>query len=1203
MGNFHTSDCCQLPGHQPHDRGGPAVASLSFHLPLRGWLAAAALAAVLVLCGPVRETTAQESPTARPVAEATEPPRIKPVSGDADASSRLRQATGATIYLEGPDGRPVPVPADANLEDFLNWLNTRQQETRPQQPDFSLTSVALSGTADERLVRLSIEIGIRLYRQDSWVRVPLFLNEAVFRGSSYEGPGEVSYDGFSRDTDHSCWLKGTGLHRLKFQIVLPVRSQLNTRRIQLRLPEAAVSTLELDLPWNEDRLSLKAPAGTALRSTPTTELSTRVELAGMGKLLDLQWEPLPEQSRTAPVLQTRTRIRISLSENTAFLRAEQEIQALQGGFQEAIIDLPAGFELLDLEGASYRTHSLVGTPPTRVRVEFNSSTAGPVKLRWLFSSRLADRSARLRISGFSVQGARRQTGEIAVERADGLQMTRVERDGRFVTRINVSEFVGSGQISSAYSFLKQPFQLVLDVTPVEPVFEVSPELFLLAVPERLTLWGVFRVQIAGGSTERGSLEELTIKWPGWAEAGWTLEPLELSQLVSSVVQDEPNTIRLRLTKQTKNSFELVIRAERALTDDDLPATLTLPAMQSPLESRTVLHLLQADSCTASLTAARPDVLRERDSDAISPERWPTDTGERVRRLRRTDFELPTPVSTPELQLNITRHPGEIEIRRQLRVEERRDQVILREQFDYRVQWERVAAVQLQVPASARPGTVMFQLLRENEPGRPPLTIQPESVEPSGTGEDAAWRTVLLRMPEPLLGRFSIAVQRVIHGPEEPVAPGVLRSAKLTRVEGLPSVETILTVLPGPATEIVPDSTRWVPRVASQNAWREWAARSDPRELRFQLVPRATGQLAQFVVPRLLLETEIDAAGRVWTSATWAVRGPARHVKIALPDSLKVDSIIWEQQYLNWTPRRQNDGRLILDVLLPETSSDEAGTVDHFLSLRCYAARTSPLGWSRQHRLEAPSLVGNIWVENTLWWLAFPGFDQYLLTDPPGLTSAMRWQRSGLWWSRNPLPGYQDAQRWIAGLPAANSDASGLQRNIYAFTSLGNPRTVTFQSIYRPLLVLLGAGVAWAAGLILLKFPITRSMLTLLTVSAMLAVAALWYWSAIILLLQPAILGLLLAVAMACIQEMFRRQRTSTILTIPSPSELIGPTGSRSSFERSLHAALGSGEMTEIGHQHLGGNRDSVTGSWHGLQDISAQKPVASSSSVQRDGHS
>jgi hypothetical protein len=96
---------------------------------------------------------------------------------------------------------------------------------------------------------------------------------------------------------------------------------------------------------------------------------------------------------------------------------------------------------------------------------------------------------------------------------------------------------------------------------------------------------------------------------------------------------------------------------------------------------------------------------------------------------------------------------------------------------------------------------------------------------------------------------------------------------------------------------------------------------------------------------------------------------------------------------------------------------------------------------------------------------------------------------------------------------------------------------------RGYVVLLGAGLAWLAGIVLLKFPATRSVITLLTAVFAVALLGLWHSAPIQLLLQPAILGLLLAIAMVLIESSLKRTGDSTILTLSSPSEFMPPSTS------------------------------------------------------------
>ena len=112
------------------------------------------------------------------------------------------------------------------------------------------------------------------------------------------------------------------------------------------------------------------------------------------------------------------------------------------------------------------------------------------------------------------------------------------------------------------------------------------------------------------------------------------------------------------------------------------------------------------------------------------------------------------------------------------------------------------------------------------------------------------------------------------------------------------------------------------------------------------------------------------------------------------------------------------------------------------------------------------------------------------------------------------------------------------------------------------MVLFGAGLALAVGFVLKMVKFLRSFLTLLVAAFVLCVIGLWYAEPVKLLLQPAVLGLLLAVSAASVEGFLKRRRKQPILTLSSPSDFVMPA-TASTTEHPLFLGAGSEDPTAI----------------------------------------
>jgi hypothetical protein len=190
------------------------------------------------------------------------------------------------------------------------------------------------------------------------------------------------------------------------------------------------------------------------------------------------------------------------------------------------------------------------------------------------------------------------------------------------------------------------------------------------------------------------------------------------------------------------------------------------------------------------------------------------------------------------------------------------------------------------------------------------------------------------------------------------------------------------------------------------------------------------------------------------------------------------------------------------------------------------------------------------------------FNQHLFTNPAGLTPQFQWQRDGALWSRRPQAAYADAGRWIVDGDGPAPRIEFENGNAYPFSAFGPASSLSFFSMSQPLVVLFGAGLALAVGIVLLKIPATRNVLTVLCVAFAFSLVGLWYAAPIQLLLQPAIVGLLLAVTAALIEGRVKR-KPAAALTLASHSDFGSAAPSPSSVERNLNYGIGSEEQTAV----------------------------------------
>ena len=160
-------------------------------------------------------------------------------------------------------------------------------------------------------------------------------------------------------------------------------------------------------------------------------------------------------------------VAVEPSTDTVVLKTLQLIRVLKGQPETITVDLPEGYELLDVKGDAIQDPQIDPDEPSRVHLPLiagTTDTATPIEILWTLQGELPASGSQLVLEGFLVEGARYQTGHIAMKLLDNYRSTR--KLGRFVHRINVrglprgpnlTSLFGE-DVTSAWEILRQHFR-------------------------------------------------------------------------------------------------------------------------------------------------------------------------------------------------------------------------------------------------------------------------------------------------------------------------------------------------------------------------------------------------------------------------------------------------------------------------------------------------------------------------------------------------------------------------------------------------------------------------------------------------------------------------------------------------------------------------------------------------------------------------
>jgi len=1084
-----------------------------------------------------------------PVADATSPanpispanPAKPPVIAEVEKKPPLESLPIGIRFVLNKQGEPVPVPANLTLEDLIEALNPPRRPERDAVPAASISSIELTGDANDDRATLKARLVIQLRQASEFVKLPLYFNEATLVDAKYSGNGEAVYEERKdREQGIAYWFRGPGPHTMELTLSVPVRRQLPSRKLQLTLPASPVAKLKLIVPHTSitAKASEKSAEDIPLEVTSLGPDKSAIDVIGLGNRVDVSWQPNPDAVQSEAALEANTTILAQVDSDTVLLDVHQRLQSLQGKFESFAVQLPAGAEILKIEddlnpresrSEGYRDHRIDPAKPNRVVVSLTKATVGPIRLRWTVRLPRTERRT-LALAGFVVESARKQSGEIGLAPHDGLRLSTVQYKDGNILRINAGELkpdVGGIQVTQAYRFLNQPFNLVVGVDPIEPYYLVEPRLFLIAAAHQLTLDGMFQFQVY-----REGLTEVTFVWPEWKSEGWIIDGFDPPDLVETApIDDEQGTIRVRLIKRQTAPFTIRMRARRPSKGND-DVAVTLPRTRASSTPTPSLFLMNAENVETDLTTRGETVIAPIGQAALEQVTIP----EALRNLKTSAYRIDT--DEQAFALRVIPQP------RRLRTESitegswQNDRLQLNQRITFDVAYERMTQVRLKVPRELP--TERFRFFADRD-----FELPAEWSD----GPGSQMRQVRLVLPEPKIGKFEIQAQYYIRMPDDTGLDGdATVSIPILQSSDDPFHQSRVTLTREDWFEASSATEQWKPQPLNPEVW-SWQTEGARPEFGLRIARSGGNANGTASVTRGLVTAFFGPDGRAMVRAQFRIAARSNSLSVALPVTAQSAQFYWDQAFLApglAAVEVPVDSRKY-SLHLPERRADAP---DHLLTIDYHLPNSAQDGLPSTIELQSPQLPQCAWDAQVIWQAAILP-DQHLLTHPASATPMFRWHRLGLFWYRVSDPEPSQLQAWIGANSGPESDSPidlnspQLACNLYTFSQIGAPRALSFRTLSSPMVVLFGAGISFVFGFVLLRVRVLRHVLTVLTAGLVLAGIGLWNAAPLELLMQPMIAGLLFPVTAVLIEGWFRRAYGGTVLTLPTAAELAAAHGSRS----------------------------------------------------------
>ena len=834
-------------------------------------------------------------------------------------------------------------------------------------------------------------------------------------------------------------------------------------------------------------------------------------MVGFKSLLDLQWQPLPDQKEVDTVLQAETLLTVSMPGDAVLLKADQKISALnKGSFQEVKVRLPKGFKLRAVKGTTYSSHTISSDNPQEITVKLTEPTTQSIDLNWTLESEIHQAGGHITLEGFDVELATSQTGGVRIRKTEGYRIIKKGSEEKGLTQVDVA---ADGQFTTAYEIHGQPFRLDLEIKQVEPYFTAKPDVTLGLTPKKAELNASFLIDV---QTDRGAVKVLEMDWPFWKTDGWIIESLEPSSLFEDMVVDDKNPsqpIRIPLTQRKTGQFRMILKATRDLAPGDEPVKFRLPTVKASSRLPTAFTVEKEDSLEVQMIA----------DESTSLEKLNDGSGQNKKQTFKVNSKTQT------VSAKITQHEQQISTRSVAETHVDRDQLVITQSIFYDVAYRRLAGLRLSVPQVLEGEDVTFLFN-----GETPLQ------KTWGGREGGAFKPVRCDLPTAQLGQFRIDATFRFNIPstERGLSSGNAQQVDVPFIRSSDADFSTSEFRFQDHDQLAAslDGEKWKSQLSSEKTT-AWITTDGRSEIPLKLKRSDDLASQDYAIHRAFISTYLGKNGFASSRAQYLIEGNVSTVVVTLPKDAVQMGFSWKKKRLSRESIKiinalgEQTTKYQLNVPANRDQNQQLLTIDYDI------ATDSPFGWHQNHQLHAPQFPESVWIEQTVWEIKLPA-NQHLFNEPNGFSPAFQWTRGRVFWRRRAAPEYANLDSWISAFNGPADRRTNAAGNAYQFTHFGPARPLEFGAMAQSIVVLIGAGLALAAGFLLLKLSIARNVLTILIALFAVALVSLWYAAPVQLLLQPAILGLLLAIAAALIDSSLKRERTTSLTSMSSPNDFV-----------------------------------------------------------------
>jgi hypothetical protein len=948
-----------------------------------------------------------------------------------------------------------------------------------------LISVArFSGKIEDKLATLDLELTVDIL-EEGWVVVPLGIRNVAVAESAFKTtpPGARPPLLNPQEGSYQLLASGKGRWVLSLKLVRQLTSRPGLNLLELDIPSAAISTLDLLIPEENLKVDLNPalastttqvdpPAGTEGTSGKWTKLQA---FLGSARRVNLSWKPRSQAaSDLAAVVISRQLQDVRISEALLSRSVQFDYEIRRRGIEKILIEIPTGDRVVAVEGDNIRTWDI--KDEKLLTVELFSEVKDAYALKVRTERFLKDNQVELPLEPFRVRDVLRSEGLIAISHVPRRSVEVRDLNSEIV-RVDVARLPDQVRQQSgvtAYQFASDQYAAKLEIGTVEPRIMANHHWTLAITKDALLLNGNLEYTI-----ERAGVFALTLTLP----EPWEVESFGPDELVDDheiVGEGASRAVRVTLDREIAGAqrLQVKLRANRAAADAPVNVTLPAPDKQHLALYNGLLIVQLSESLRAEvgkLTQLQPIPLqRALAAPAESQSRNPaTDTGEPLTPTMAFEFRALDRAAgeMAAAELRIALKPPQVSAVGYHLVNIQPGSVEYESILNYNVRYAPVDTFFLKMPAGladrgvAITGPEITEKPRiealpadqaETQDSTVPATVPPAGGVPASAAGSVAWAYYKIVLQSPRTGSYKLTVRwrqaLPINREGENATvelPPVLAAGRISDQNGVIAItkSPVLAIAKTESTHLIPadpSSSSDVPhephRKQASLAFRYTTGA--PFSLSLPVTMEKEAEVFTTIANAVVIEQVLGLDGAFDGRAVCLLSANrADRLPIKMPEGAKIYSFLVNGQEV---PVEAPDARTRV-VRLPS----EVGEVSRILLEVTYG-----LDRASASSLPAPEFPAAVPVQRTVWRVHVPPRTVLLGHDSRFVL-------------RNDLPSFGEVVRSFAeGHPTAVSNFN-TQGELLSFERLGSSPTLALYIMRREMFSLLVWAVIIGAGVILL----------------------------------------------------------------------------------------------------------------------------------------